>query len=279
MAKRKKPMNKEPRTAEALERSKEKARLRKARYRWQVPSHVSTVSQLTEEYAAIKASRRQWDPPKKPPNESLPHAAHSSPDALLPQNPALTHNGRGLLTLAEESAVSALLDLATIQHHATSIHPQIPRTNPVLSDFSRNSSPSLPSSLQSVFEQRVVTPPTPDDDLYSTIPLPPYASPPTPLQNQHWHDMGLIGPITGVQHVQILAAHLGDPPSDNEGETELFRSTYRTLSTERSDRIRSWLAQHQPYEELYELQPHGPALDRQARRAALELWVNQRARA
>ncbi|KAJ7790151.1 hypothetical protein B0H14DRAFT_2626335 [Mycena olivaceomarginata] len=278
MAKRKKPMNKEPRTAEALERSKEKARLRKARYRWQVPSHVSTVSQLTEEYAAIKASRRQWDPPKKPPNESLPHAAHSSPDALLPQNPAPTHNGQGLLTLAEESAVSALLDLATIQHHAKSIHPS-PGLIQYFRTFLAIPLPPSPPLFNPFSSSESSPPPTPDDDLYSTIPLPPYASPPTPLQNQHWHDMGLIGPITGVQHVQILAAQLGDPPSDNEGETELFRPTYRTLSTERSDRIRSWLAQHQPYEELYELQPHGPALDRQARRAALELWVNQRARA
>ncbi|KAJ7775781.1 hypothetical protein B0H14DRAFT_3508405 [Mycena olivaceomarginata] len=239
MAKRKKPMNKEPRTAEALERSKEKARLRKARYRWQVPSHVSTVSQLTEEYAAIKASRRQWDPPKKPPNESLPHAAHSSPDALLPQNPALTHNGQVHFGLGNDST-------------SRDIHPSIPRTNPVLSDFLAIPLPPSPPLFNPFSSSESSPPPTPDDDLYSTIPLPPYASPPTPLQNQHWHDMGLIGPITGVQHVQILAHSSGILPP---------------------------IMKHQPYEELYELQPHGPALDKQARRAALELWVNQRARA
>ncbi|KAJ7898275.1 hypothetical protein B0H14DRAFT_2557309 [Mycena olivaceomarginata] len=256
-----KPRPKETRSAEAIEQSKQKARLRKARYRWQawfiplqIPSthrkdlpskpeaRAKQVAYVAERRAALKERRRHWDPPK----ESRAHIN------LIPPAKTLARNGMGMLTSAEESAVSALMDMAI--QESTSTHAES----------------HGPSSLHAVFEEGVAEQAA-SDGLYSTKPLPPYASPPTPLQNKYWRKHGIIGPITGIQHVQILVAELAQPSSDELDSPPADPPTYRHLSMERLQHIRSWIS-HLPPPDLQK--------KREARRAAIELcvdrWVHER---
>ncbi|KAJ7314850.1 hypothetical protein DFH08DRAFT_821177 [Mycena albidolilacea] len=256
----------------AIEQSKEKARLRKARYRWQAlftllqissahggdlhskpEARAKQVAYVAERRAALKERRRHWDPPKE-----------SRMAIRLPPAKTPTRNGMGMLTRAEESAVSALLDMATGESGTATRGTLLPESR-----ISLHSESLAPSSLHAVFEEDIAEQPA-ADGVYSTKPLPPYASPPTPLQNKYWRKNGIIGPITGIQHVQILVAELAQPPSD-EGETDPGSAladppTYPHLSVERLQHIQSWIS-HLP--------PPDHRKDQEARRAAMELHLNR----
>ncbi|KAJ7808206.1 hypothetical protein B0H14DRAFT_2609121 [Mycena olivaceomarginata] len=202
------------------EESKEKARQRKARYRLKPEARAKQAALMAERRATAKERRRQWDPPKRPrPVVSSPITPRSSPS---PRDLAAVDVS---LTPAEEFALSALMGMAATQDSPTRNLPAVPTKLPIICDDLTldmcslpSRSPSRESSVHAVFEHRVVTQPE-DDRVFAPCMLPPYASPASPLQKKVFRETGLLGPLTGVQHVQWIASRLQYPDDeidDNE---------------------------------------------------------------
>ncbi|KAJ7803349.1 hypothetical protein B0H14DRAFT_2613373 [Mycena olivaceomarginata] len=214
--------------------------------------------------ATAKEHRRQWDPPKRPhPVVSSPITPRSSPSA---QHLAAVDVS---LTPAEEFALSALMGMAATQDSPTRNLPAVPTKPPIICDDLTSDmcslpsrSPSRESSVHAVFEHRVVKQPE-DDRVFAPSMLPPYASPASPLQKKVFRETGLLGPLTGVQHVQWIASRL-QYPDDEIDDDEILPDPVLggNLSSERWQGIRSWRRHHMEYE---------TAWDQEARCAVAEL--------
>ncbi|KAJ7805094.1 hypothetical protein B0H14DRAFT_2611647 [Mycena olivaceomarginata] len=205
--------------------SKEKARQRKARYRLKPEARAKQ--------AALMAERRNVaDNGIRPRGHALsvssPITPRSSPS---PRDLAAVDVS---LTPAEEFALSALMDL------------QSPQSLPIICDDLTldmcslpSRSPSRESSVHAVFEHRVVTQPE-DDRVFAPCMLPPYASPASPLQKKVFRETGLLGPLTGVQHVQWIASRL-QYPDDEIDDNEILPDPVLggNLSSERWQGIRA----------------------------------------
>ncbi|KAJ7890979.1 hypothetical protein B0H14DRAFT_2561088 [Mycena olivaceomarginata] len=246
------------------EESKEKARQRKARYRLKPEARAKQAALMAERRATAKERRRQWDPPKRPrPVVSSPITPRSSPS---PRDLAAVDVS---LTPAEEFALSALMGMAATQDSPTRNLPAVPTKLPIICDDLTldmcslpSRSPSRESSVHAVFEHRVVTQPE-DDRVFAPCMLPPYASPASPLQKKVFRETGLLGPLTGVQHVQWIASRL-QYPDDEIDDNEILPDPVLggNLSSERWQGIQSWRRHHMEYETVW---------DQDARSAVAEL--------
>ncbi|KAJ7862582.1 hypothetical protein B0H14DRAFT_2575249 [Mycena olivaceomarginata] len=187
--------------------SKEKKRQQQARYRAKPEVRQKQLALMAERRAAIKARRRQWDPPRKNPPPAAPSPSLLASPSSQSQSPALAdadlEPDDHTLTPAEDLALCVLMDMATARNgHARPVP-----TADTLSDisdgyckcslYSRSASPE--SSVQAVLEHPVVIKPD-DVGLYRKEQFPPYASPPTSLQKKTRREIGYFGPITGIQH-------------------------------------------------------------------------------
>ncbi|KAJ7722468.1 hypothetical protein B0H14DRAFT_2642153 [Mycena olivaceomarginata] len=240
------------------EESKEKARQHKARYHSKPEAHEKQAALMAERRsqssATAKERRRQWDPPKRPrPVVSSPITPRSSPSA---QHLAAVDVS---LTPAEEFALSALMGMAATQDSPTRNLPAVPTKPPIICDDLTSDmcslpsrSPSRESSVHAVFEHRVVKQPE-DDRVFAPSMLPPYASPASPLQKKVFRETGLLGPLTGVQHVQWIASRLQYPDDEIDDDKILPDPVLGgNLSSERWQGIRSWRRHHMEYETTWD---------------------------
>ncbi|KAJ6476813.1 hypothetical protein C8R45DRAFT_934471 [Mycena sanguinolenta] len=212
--------------------AKEKRRQRDAKRR-QIPGVLEKQRMLmAERRAAVKARRRQWDPPKHPRKTSqltspLPLDADIGPSpAELDVEPV---TARDELTSAEQFALSVLSEMAAARSEPVfgPVPPPVryPAWDPSASDSYGisdtqssvlSSSVSFGSSIKSVYNEsiwRFVA-----RWSYSDKPLPPYVNQPTLVQKKIWRDLGKIGPLNFVQQQQLIITKLWEPMTALEWE-------------------------------------------------------------
>jgi hypothetical protein len=251
--------------------------------------------------AAIKARRRQWDPPRKNPPPAAPSPSLLASPSSQSQSPALAdadlEPDDHTLTPAEDLALCVLMDMATARNgHARPV-PAADTLSDVSdgyckcslcvissgcscnlnlpSSYSRSASPE--SSVQAVLEHPVVIKPD-DVGLYRKEQFPPYASPPTSLQKKTRREIGYFGPITGIQHAQILASVLYGPIDENDEDQTLAEQPVvrPCLSVERGDRIRWWRRHHTEYETAWDEEARRDVAERTLRHGLLSNPTRER---
>ncbi|KAJ6534404.1 hypothetical protein B0H19DRAFT_1080879 [Mycena capillaripes] len=212
--------------------------------------------------AAVKARRRQWDPPEKPKHSvrrntpelpcTLPPTSPTGepvfdhardPDANVDvASPISNQNAEVVsLTSAERFALGVLAEMAEARTSLTKRievssesaadfdHPMVPDSDSdgvdsILEKAIQLSlpsvlSPSLHSSVTAV-NDAPITQPRGNSCCYTTEKLPPYISPATRLQKKHQREVGLMGPLTGVQQAQIAVVDLARSLSENDVNDE-----------------------------------------------------------
>ncbi|KAJ7162872.1 hypothetical protein C8R46DRAFT_1221682 [Mycena filopes] len=215
--------------------------------------------------AAVKANRRQWDPPKKAkvsrPASPVTHASNES---------RVSRDDNASLTAAEHFAFKVLATIsqggAPVKIGVISLNEG--RTQPshdslldeqetglmgshadVVSNLgSRSSSHSeyhltTNSSLQAVNEHPVRGL-RGDWETAFVNKLPFYASPMDPLEKKIQRELGIIGPLTGIQQVQVGAANLWRPLTEHnldgcdDCETAAVRQS--SVVSRRIHRVHQW---------------------------------------
>ncbi|KAJ6516538.1 hypothetical protein C8R47DRAFT_1063240 [Mycena vitilis] len=191
---------------------------------------------------AVKARRRQWDPPPKPrmdpPGDLEDDYFDSGEDEPVPVETQAKLSEDASLTPAEHFALAVLTDMANtrvIDDNAVESITALtgkygpPRISPVAYDcpvfvqpyvnsdgvdsvlemanqLSSDASPSHHSSVSAVNEEAVSIPRGSKSRYLKR--LPPYVSPATPLQKKVQRELGVIGPLTDIQQAQIATAEL-----------------------------------------------------------------------
>ncbi|KAJ7728065.1 hypothetical protein B0H16DRAFT_1470654 [Mycena metata] len=215
---------------------------------------------MAQRRATVKAKRRQWDPPKTVTEPARPHSVSSAssagPDHQPDDHPIGVDAPNILLTESEQFALHTLLELA--------------RTTPRMGEDARTSDldnedrsadsgidlplgwgsvdsssepvQSLHSSVEAVEKEPIDRRPGDWENAFAKE-LPFYARPANSVQRKTQRELGVIGPLTGTQQMQILAAALGNPFDGNALElehTEPERIPEPALSRQRRDRILEW---------------------------------------
>ncbi|KAF7346300.1 hypothetical protein MSAN_01857400 [Mycena sanguinolenta] len=245
------------RTSKIRTRSPEAKRKRRERdaKRRQLPGVLEKQRLvMAERRAAIKARRRQWDPPKISRPPTAPRRNSSASISLRnSETPEADLGDTGLvamtLTPAEQFAVGVLAEMAAVRSTDGPVLGYGARhlISESASDFSSVSSLSFGSSNEAVFEERVRS--TLPYGTYANERLPPYVTPPTRLQKKIWRDLGKIGPLTSIQEDQLIVTKLADPMTKREWREfgDAFQSNYPVvashLSSERRRRIHIWRRQ------------------------------------
>ncbi|KAJ7016364.1 hypothetical protein C8F04DRAFT_1202404 [Mycena alexandri] len=213
--------------------------------------------------AAVKAKRRQWDPPKKARQPEAPASASSAAANDPPDDCAVPPIS---LTAAESFALATLLEL----HHPAPPLPEAATTPERPEDRLVELTPEPPDDLRPV-ESGIDLPEQGLEDVdlgdgsselvsfHSSLEalnqepihrrrgdwenafakeLPFYARPASTAQRKIQRELGVIGPLTRTQQMQIAAAALGDPfvgdPSEPDPVVE------PSLSQQRWDWILEW---------------------------------------
>ncbi|KAF8180928.1 hypothetical protein K438DRAFT_1841487, partial [Mycena galopus ATCC 62051] len=230
--------------------SKQKRRERDRQRREQAGVREKQRIIMAERRAAVKARRRQWDPPKPAPSENqLP------PDAVNFQlhNVVSDVATRIPLTPAEQFALGVLSEMAAGREMGSRTHARHTDGDRSVVSAGTLSYGSVGSrergsskSIQAVFfEPRTKRYPT---GAFVYRMLPPYVCPPTPLQKRMWYELGQVGPLTAVQELQMMVMNLANPiGEDDYSDIETPDDPGPYLSSERRKTIRGW-RQHPEYE-------------------------------
>ncbi|KAJ7733912.1 hypothetical protein B0H16DRAFT_1467798 [Mycena metata] len=198
---------------------------------------------MAERRAAVKARRRQWDPPKK--IKSVVHDTNAPNTPVLPPQDRPEPDGDASITSAEHVAIHMLLEMADATGPGTP--PPGSDSEPATQDFVADD-PMLPSasassrhsSLEAVKKHPVRQH---ADATFTSQPLPPNVSPPTKLQKKVYRELGVLGPLTYIQRVQIHVATLADSGSsinDVDDDEIPEGPSFLTMSTQRWERIWAW---------------------------------------
>ncbi|KAJ7774083.1 hypothetical protein B0H16DRAFT_1450886 [Mycena metata] len=184
--------------------------------------------------AAVKARRRQWDPPKKnkpvAPDMEAPFVSSPPERALDPMDSPVP--GDALITSAEHIAIHMLLEMAD----ATG--PKSQGTGPPPSDSAApdviaDDDPMLPSFKCCLY-------------IYTDEKLPPNVSPPSKLQQKLYRELDMLGPLTWVQQAQIHVATLGlsgssvDEADDLSVPVDTRGPSFLTMRSQRWEHIWEW---------------------------------------
>ncbi|KAF8146483.1 hypothetical protein K438DRAFT_1869262 [Mycena galopus ATCC 62051] len=247
--------------------SKEKRRERDRKHRMEEGVREKQRIIMAERRAAVKARRRQWDPPKHAPSENQPHPP--SPVASIQSVPSHLDDGvpdaasfqldngvsdaatRIPLTLAEQCALGVLSEMAAVRQMDISIDPRHTDGDRSVVSVGTLSYGSVASrdrgskSIQAVFFQPMTKRYPTGAFVYHM--LPPYVCPPTPLQKRMWYELGQVGPLTAVQELQMMVMNLANPIGDDYSDIETPDDPAPYLSSERRKTIRVW-RQHPEYE-------------------------------
>ncbi|KAJ7749739.1 hypothetical protein B0H16DRAFT_1461137 [Mycena metata] len=218
---------------------------------------------------AVKAKRRQWDPPKKARQPDAPASASGPAPDDQPDNCAIDPGPLISLTEPERFALDTLLELSQPAPPLAEAMrtPEPPET---LDDEDRpvESGIDLPegrevldhsdgpcvsycasrltlwselltfhSSLEAVNQEPIHRRLGDWENVFAKE-LPFYARPASSAQKKIQRELGVIGPLTGTQQMQIAAAALGDPFDGDLPELDVVVEPY--LSQQRWDRILQW---------------------------------------
>ncbi|KAJ6456984.1 hypothetical protein C8R45DRAFT_1110764 [Mycena sanguinolenta] len=199
--------------------AKEKRRQRDAKRR-QIPGVLEKQRLLmAERRAAVKARRRQWDPPKNPRKKTSQLTSPLPLDADIGPSPAELDvepvTARDELTSAEQFALSVLSEMAAARSESVLGHEdrqfgpttgQVPSLGSLcerfLWYFRHTIFGAFKLGILRIFNQ----------------PLPPYVNQPTPVQKKIWRDLGKIGPLNFVQQQQLIVTKLWEPMTVLEWE-------------------------------------------------------------
>ncbi|KAK7053967.1 hypothetical protein R3P38DRAFT_3577877 [Favolaschia claudopus] len=228
------------RTRVSTAESREKAKERQAKYRRKPDTRQKESSYLAQRRAAIKASRRRTDSSSK--------SSNRRPKIESPQRNKKTTSTETGSSTRSKSNLELLADLAT--QRITEIGTPRPSSSywDSLSSDSRESSrdAALDLSAASVTE---------DPHLFVDEPLPRYCSPATSPQRKNWHNLGQVGPLSGVQRAQLITIDLALPQEydDEEPQVQWDRSgrmgpRVEMMSSERWKWVRAWRHAHEQYE-------------------------------
>ncbi|KAJ7145476.1 hypothetical protein C8R46DRAFT_1232031 [Mycena filopes] len=253
-----------PQELEEEEQKREKKRKWAAEYRKRPEAVEKQRVLMAQRRAAVKAKRRQWDPPKKakvsrpasPVTEASNESRVSHDDASLT---AAEHFAFQLLATispggASEKAVDVSLnegrtqpcqDLLLDEQETDLVGSHVDVVSNLGSQPSSDSDyVSMRSSLRAVNEHPVRGL-RGDWETAFVDKLPFYASPIDPLEKKIQRELGIIGPLTGIQQVQVAAAKLWRPLAEHnlggwDGDHE------RAPERESSAVIDGWDGDHEP---------------------------------
>ncbi|KAJ7768987.1 hypothetical protein B0H16DRAFT_1452911 [Mycena metata] len=208
---------------------------------------------MAQRRAAVKAKRRQWDPPKRVTEpvgpQSVSSASSVGPDHQPEDHAIGADTPNILITDSEHFALNTLLDLA----RTARLLGEDARTSdldnedrpvdsgidlpPGWEPVDNSSEQSVHSSLEAVEKEPIDRRPGDWENAF-TKELPFYAQPPNSAQRKMQRELGLIGPLTGTQQMQVVAASLGDPLDGNVSEPEHIPKP--SLGQQRRNRILEW---------------------------------------
>ncbi|KAJ7763847.1 hypothetical protein B0H16DRAFT_1455096 [Mycena metata] len=239
------------------EDKREKQRQWAAEYRKRPQNVEKQRLLMAKRRAAVKAKRQQWDPPKKARQPEAPASASSAVPDDQPDNRAID-SGTPLISLTapERFALETLLKLSQPAPSLTEAT-RTPEAPEILDDEDRpvesgivpegrevldhgdDSSEllSFHSSLEAVNKEPIHRRLGDWENVFAKE-LPFYARPASSAQKKIQRELGVIGPLTGTQQMQITAAALGDPFDGNLPELDVVVEP--SLSQQRWDRILEW---------------------------------------
>ncbi|KAJ7739099.1 hypothetical protein B0H14DRAFT_2638351 [Mycena olivaceomarginata] len=237
----------------------EKRRQRAAEYRRRPEIREKQRIIMAERRAAAKARRRQWDPPKKPKPEPIPPSPEQLNCSLwgvlaeLKQSQDAETEPR-LDAVVTDEMLLALGKLAQLKQSRTITALRKPSmasdqvmdgalqiTMPIDVGLSEVS-PSETSSVEAVHEEPVRRP---------------HAN--NALQKKIRRELGITGPLTGIQIAQLKAYELGRPSSrkrhhqEDEAMDSLPHATRSFLSTARRQGICMWRQQLTDFEKDWDM--------------------------
>ncbi|KAJ7843312.1 hypothetical protein B0H14DRAFT_2585770 [Mycena olivaceomarginata] len=275
----------------------EKRRQRAAEYRRRPEIREKQRLIMAERRAAAKARRRQWDPPKKPKPQPIPPSPEqlvpTSPESddgsnSADENPSLndslasaelfavggTHGTEAeteprLDAVVTDEVLLALGKLAQLKqsHTITALREPSMASDQVMDGALHITmpidvgevSPSETSSVEAVHEEPVRRPHANQCVHYQPKILPGYVTPASVVQKKIRRELGITGPLTGIQIAQLKAYELRRPSSRkrhhqaDEVTDSLPHETRPFLSTARRQGICMWRQQLTDFEKDWDM--------------------------
>ncbi|KAF8187856.1 hypothetical protein K438DRAFT_1764566 [Mycena galopus ATCC 62051] len=237
---------------------REKRRKDQAKYRQRPEYQEKQRILMAQRRAAVKARRRQWDPPKKLKSPELAEPSENgSHDSVETLDPYADSNNRNAavagLTSAEWCALEVLSELRNGTSEPVDPNGQMPAT---FVDPMRSNSPSRASSVAAAHEEPVRTRYQETFVSCRSKPLPRYVTPETALQKKMRRELGILGSLSHIQAVQLQAFKLRKPtkyPEDFYGINPPLPSEGPFLSSVRWNAVSEWRQQLTGFDEDWDV--------------------------